>query len=387
MRPAAPHSEELNRIERLGLAFLRERGRGERLATRAWPEAVLEQVRRVERTTLVHAGVCGAVSGAIIGASELALHAGFGADRGGDGLAGQWPFWAAYFGIALVVSAAEIAYLYWRVLLAVARLGALTGLQLGPGDAEKMMALGLSRAALDIPNPRAPIHGVDPYARVPRWKLVLHAVMYRVKVSATSVVVRILLRRLLGRAAVRSLLPFAAVAVYAVWNVVVTRWILAKARHRAAGPVAMRDLDRLIQAPVASMPASGRHLVAEAVAESITRSQDAHPNYVLFLDQMLDRLELDPEAIEQEWPRWAQRVGDLGPEAETVLLRTVAAATVLDGRSRDAQREFLSELAGLCSRDMDEDALHRLRKAFADGQGLCADALDAVTPPARHGGG
>lgn len=382
MRPAAPHSEELNRFERMGLAFLRGRCGAGRSAVRAWPAEVLERIRRVERSTLVHAGVCGALSGAVIGVSELALHAGFGEDRGGTGWVEQWPFWAAYLGIALVVSAAEIAYLYWRVLLAVARVGELSGLQLGPRDAEKMMALGLSRAALDIPNPRAPIHGVDPYARVPRWKLVLHAVMYRVKVSATSVILRILLRRLLGRAAVRSLLPFAAIAVYSVWNVVVTRWILAKARNRAAGPVAMRDLDALVKRPVESMDKRDRQLVAEAIAESITRSQDAHPNYVLFLDQMLDRLDLDPDAIEQDWPRWSKRVSGLDPDSCTVLLRTVATVAVLNGRSRRAQRELLCEVAEGCSRRVDEAALRRLRREFADGRGLAVASLDAVTPPA-----
>lgn len=378
MRPAAPHSEELNRIERMGLAFLRGRSNTEHSAVRAWPAGVLEQIRGVERRTLVHAGVCGAVSGAIIGGSELALQAGFGVGRGGAGLVEHWPFWAAYLGVALVVSAAEIAYLYWRVLLAVARMGELSGLQLGPEDAEKMMALGLSRAALDIPNPRAPIHGVDPYARVPRWKLVLHAVMYRVKVSATSVVVRLLLRRLLGRAAVRSVLPFAAIAVYAVWNVVVTRWILAKARNRVAGPVAMRDLDELIAAPVRSMDGESRQLIAQAVAESITRSQDAHPNYVLFLDQLLDRLDVDADAIEQDWPAWSERVAGLDADARTVLLRVAVAVTILNGRSRKAQRELLAQLARSCGHDVDEDALRSLRQEFSDGKGLARKSLDDV---------
>lgn len=384
MRPAAPHSEELNAIERMGLGFLRSRSNKHRDAMCAWPARVLERIKRIERTTLVHAGLCGAVAGALIGASELALHAHFGEDRGGEDLLDQWPFWAAYLGIALVVSAAEIAYLYWRVLLAVARVGELTGLQLGPEDAEKMMALGLSRAALDIPNPRAPIHGVDPYARVPRWRLVLQAIMYRVKVSATSVVLRIILRRLLGRAAVRTVLPFAAIAVYAVWNMIVTKWILAKVRHRAAGPVALRDLDEMIKAPVEAMDGQARQLVAEAVAESITRSQDAHPNYVLFLDQLLDRLDLDPDAIEQDWSAWSGRVADLDEAAGEVLLRTVTTVTVLDGRSRRSQREFLSQIAAARARRFDEQALRRLRRAFDDGHGLDAKLLSAVTPRTRE---
>jgi hypothetical protein len=195
---ATEHTDELNIAERLGAGLLRRMSHREHSAVARWPAGVLSRVRRLERAVVIQAALLGALAGAILGAVELGLVAWQGVDRGGEGLAGQWRYWLVYLGAALLVSMIEIGLMYWRILAAVARIGSLAGLDLSREDAERILSLGLSRAALDIPNPRAPFFGIDPYARQPRWKLLLLAVAYRLKVGATSVVLRLLLRRLLA---------------------------------------------------------------------------------------------------------------------------------------------------------------------------------------------
>lgn len=380
MRAAAPHSDTLNAFERLGLRMLRAYSDASRPAKRHWSSQVLEKVQRIERSTLIQAALSGAVSGALLAVGELGLVAWFGEDRGGGSLLDQWPFWSLYLGSALVVSAAEIAFLYWRILVEVARVGSLTGLDLDREETEKMMGLGLSRAALDLPNPRAAFHGVDPYARLPRWKLIAYAVLYRVKVGVTSVIVRTLLRRVLARTALRATVPFAAVAVYAVWNTLVTHWILREVRYRAAGPVAMRDLAELEDADAHDLDAGQRRQVAAVVAESVVRSQDAHPNYVLFYGGLLDRLEMEPDDIEHEGEDVLDGVGEWPLSAQRRLLRELTVATVLRGRPRRAQREWLESAATTCGRRLDPDGLASLAKRFREGRGVDAASLDAVTP-------
>ena len=106
-------------------------------------------------------------------------------------------------------------------------------MQLQGHETGEQVARSLVRAALELPNPREPICGVDPYARTPRWKLTLLAIGYKLKVGVTSFLLKVFLRRLLGRAALRVLIPLAAIPVYATWNTLVTRWVLRQARIRA----------------------------------------------------------------------------------------------------------------------------------------------------------
>lgn len=380
MQPATPHTDELNIAERLGAGLLRRMSHREHSAVARWPAGVLSRIRRLERAVVIQAALLGALAGAILGAVELGLVAWQGVDRGGEGLAEQWRYWLVYLGAALLVSMIEIGLMYWRILAAVARMGSLAGLDLSHDDAERMMSLGLSRAALDIPNPRAPFFGIDPYARQPRWKLLLHAVAYRLKVGATSVVLRLLLRRLLARVTLRSLIPFAAIAVYAVWNAIVVTWIMRETRHRTAGPLAIDDLGGIVRKDRAQLSASSREAIVAALAESITLGQDAHPNYVLLVGAIVDWLDVDPATLTGEWPSRRDSLKQFDAGETRTLLRVLAAATVLNGRPRRRQRDMLADVASAVGHQLDVDALAALRERIADGQGLSADALDAAVP-------
>lgn len=382
MQRTAPHTETTNILEKAGLRVMRALAPSKEPVLKHWPRKVLSRIRHIERNSLILAAMLGATSGTMLGGTELGLIASFGEDRGGESLAAQWRYWAIYAAVALAVSGAEIAVLYWRILLAVGRIGALAGLDLDRDDADRIIALGLSRAAMDMPNPREKMLGVDPYSRLPRWKLLMYTIIYRAKIGATSVVLRVLLRRILARAALRSFIPFAAIGVYAVWNAIIVRWILKQARIRAAGPVAMRDLDRLNEEDRPALTPESRQLVFRAVGESIVRGQDAHPNYVLLLGQLLDRFDLDPEENKGEYSEQALQECALDDAARRVLLRTLTTATVLRGPPRKEQRKFLSTVAGNCGRRLDPEALDRVQHDVHNGQGVDASRLDAVTPAA-----
>ena len=380
MRPAEPHTETLNVFERLGLRWMLGRTRSDRAALSHWPGEVLESIKKVERSTLIQAGFLGAASGALFGLTELGLLAWFGEDRGGATWSDQWPYWVMFAIFGLLISVAEIALLYWRILRAAGRVGTLAGLDMDRDDVERMIVLGMSRAALNMPNPRAEVHGVDPYSRLPRWKLIMYAVFYRLKVGATSMMVRLILRRIVARTAVRSIIPFAAIGVYAFWNIIITYWILRQARIRAAGPTALRDLDELTKEDCSTLEPSERQLLFKAVGETVILSQDAHPNYVLLLGQILDRCDLDADKIEGEWDIQVLRDNKPDDKTRLVLLRTLTTATILRGSPRKAQREFLAEVAEHCGHQLNRDRLNRVQKGVYEGQGVEASQLDAATP-------
>ena len=380
MRPAAPHTEALNKFERVGLRWMLGYSETDRPALSHWPEKVLKRIRRIERMTLIQASLLGGISGLLFAMSELGLQAWFGEDR--EGLAEQLSYWALFAFLGLLISGAEIAVLYWRILRAVGSIGTRTGLNVDRGDTERMIVLGISRAALDMPNPRAEVHGVDPYSRLPRWKMIMYAVFYRLKVGATSMMIRMILRRVLARAALRSLIPFAAIGVYAFWNAVIIWLILKQTRMRTAGPVAIKDLDELIKDDCPKLEEHERKLLFEAIGESVILNQDAHPNYVLFLGQLLDRCNPEAEKIDGKWEESKLRDANLSNTARRVLLRCLTTATILRGSPRKDQVKFLEKVADILGRGFDKDALDKLQSNIYAGKGVNAELLDAVTPEA-----
>ncbi|SDB12340.1 hypothetical protein SAMN05660653_00592 [Desulfonatronum thiosulfatophilum] len=375
MRPAAPHTDTLNIFERWGLRWMRRHSRADQPALSHWPKEILHKIRKIERSTIIQASILGAVSGMLFGVTEMGLEEWFGEDQG-------WLYWVIFSALGLVISGAEIIILYWRIFRTVGRVATQAGLDIDRDDVERMMVLGLSRAALDMPNPRAAFHGVDPYSRLPRWKLLMYTIFYRLKVGATSMVLRVILRRVLARAALRSLIPFAAIGVFAFWNALITYWILRQARIRIAGPVAIRDLEAITKEDGESLDQSQKEVLYMAVAESVVRSQDAHPNYVLLLGQLLERWKLDKGEVRGEWREGVLNESKLGKTGKKTLLRMLIATTILRGSSRRAQRVFLEETARDLGRGIDKGALKSLQSGVYDGQGLEASQIDAVTSQA-----
>jgi hypothetical protein len=380
MEPAREYAPELNAVERLGLTFLQNRINRREPRIRRWSREEVSGIRRIERRMVGLAALSGAVIGGILGLLEFGFRSWM-MEAGPAGWQEQLPYWTVYMIVAVLVSGAEILYLYWLVLRNVARIGSIAGLGLSSEDIEHVMAVGLTRAALGLPNSRTPIYGIDPYARTSRWKLAVYSVLYRLKVGATSFLLRVMLRRVLARAALRFVIPLAAIPVFVVWNGLIIGWMLREARTRAAGPVAIQELAEWIAAEKAHLDESAGTLLLASLAEAVTRSQDAHPNFVLLLTRLFRELEIAPDEVRADWTATRAALADADPRTQDLVLAALTLATMLDGAPGRAQRRFLQEAHGLCGRSFRPEALRELHARFMEGQGLDSARVKAVGAP------
>jgi hypothetical protein len=374
MSPAEQYAPEPSFMERVGLDLLRRHCDSPSARVERWSRDQQSAIDTVERGTVRRAAWTGAISGSSLAGAEIALRVWL-ADGGEAGdWREQWPFWTVYMAVVVAVSGAEIAYLYWIVLRAVAQMGSAAGLAFTRGEQEQVIAKGLTRAALDFPNPRTPIYGIDPYARVPRSRLLLYALAYRLKVGATSFVLRVVVRRVVARAAVRFLVPLLAVPVFAVWNAIIVRWVMRSARARAAGPVMIKELDELIAARREQLGETCRRLIVSAVEEAILRSCDAHPSYVLLLARLFDGLGLSPETERMPWPAARDRLSALTSEEQETVLAVLTVTVLIDGRLRRSETALLEEAHRACGHGFERLALEEPYRRFMNGQGFALDS-------------
>jgi hypothetical protein len=372
------HAAGSNIIERSAVDLVMRHGGEDEPHPQRWSDDDLGEIHAIERNGIMVAAAAGATSGALIGIVEIIYRDELSLDSASDWI-DNWQIWALYFGVAAVVSGIEILLLYWWVLRRAARVGSVAGLGLSKHEFEKVIALGLSRAALEMPNPRTSIYGIDPYAQVPRWQLVAYAVLYRLKIGATSFILRIAMRRLLARAAVRVFIPLVSIPVFAVWNAVVIGWVMRSIQIRAAGPRSVDEIGAWLEDAGDALDRQSRELIVQAVAESIVRARDAHPNFVLLLSRLLRDFGLEDQ-LERDWSGACERIAALDAPAQELLLRTTIAATVLNGRIRQRQRELLRELHARCGVEYHDDELEALRKEFVRGQGVVEEKLRSVSP-------
>ncbi len=325
-------------------------------------------LKRARRWIIGWAALAGMISGTLIGGAEWFMREYATGHWEAMSLREQLPYWAGYLAVAGTVTALEIGFLYWNALRGVATITRLAGLRYGQTEALppdiQLTVQGISRAALEYPSPGSLIYGVDPHAYLHGWKLTFRALLYRLKISLSSFLLRLLLRRLLGRLTLRGFLPVLTGPLYAAWNAWIAARILQEAYLQARGPALVKH----IMATLADSDARVRRLLAQGVGELIMRNQHPHPNLVLLLARLLDSLPEQPQAIDVDWPAALKGYEALTGETRNTLLNTLTQAVLLSGPYRGSRKKFLVEVFATCQTPLHSGDVKAQQRHWLSGQ-------------------
>lgn len=292
-------------------------------------------VRRVERAALMRAALAGACSALAAALADAAVQDHEDAD--------PVLYWAVVGGVSAVAAVSEIAFLSWDALRAAHGIRVAAGVALDDEQERAHIIAILVRAALEVPSPPDAVPGVNPLKETSRWRLLLAGLAYKLKVSATNLLFKQLLRRALGRAAVRAWLQFVSIPITAAWNVFTCARVLRQVRVRAFGPSLAQDVvTRLVPAGAPVPPPLAESLV-RAVGACVVRSADPHPNLARVLDELERRLGRARPAGLDDPALFLSGLSALSPEHAGIVLRLLRAAVVCDGRVARRERALVAE--------------------------------------------
>jgi hypothetical protein len=385
--PAATAPDEPARplLERFGLAYFKRRA-----ATLPPVEAMdevhvlnpdeLRELTSIQRWTVARAALVGALSGLASSLAEV-LAAPLEPPEDSATMAELGAYYGIVFGVTGVATVLEIGFLYWDALRSVHDLSRAAGLTLfegGEDDQQAEVAAALARAALELPSPPKGIFNIDPLKESNRFVLVLAALVYKLKIGVTNFVLKALVRRALGRAAVRAWLVFMAVPVTAAWNGIVAFIIMREARIRAMGPSAAKAFAEAILGGE-RLSDEGRVAVLRAVGANIVRTQELHPNLVAFLLEVHRHVGEPGKEPLDETPRFLEQLARLPSTEQDIALRILSVGAVLDGRVNRRERKLVVSALTACGRDPSSAPLDRLRRAFASGEPIKSEVVNATS--------
>lgn len=319
-------------------------------------------LRRIERQAIARAGLVGALSAAIAAVAEVLV------------LEHQESrpllFWLVVGGASAVAAVLEIAFLSWDALRSVHAMSVAAGVITDERFERQQVLTSLARAALEVPNPPTTAHGLDAYRETSKAVLVAAALVYKLKVSATNVVLKQVVRRALGRAALRSwLVPFVAVPVTALWNAVVSALVLREARVRIFGPSLAHDVVARLLPPDAALSPLLAEALPRAVGACVVRSADAHPNLEQLLDAVVRRCGTLPPTIDDS-RAFLALLPRLSPGERDAARRLLRAACVIDGRIARRERVLLAEAAAAVGQSEDMRLIEHERSRMLAGEPL-----------------
>jgi hypothetical protein len=365
--PDKHYATDPNVLEVRAAEFIRRLGSPEQTGHLTLHDEQRARLTRIRRRALIWAAVAGILSGGIIGGAEVIVMRGYLEGLEEMDWQEQLPYWAAFMAFVGIVSGIEILFLYWNSLKAVSRTSATAGWQLEPAAHGELLARGLSRAALEFPNPREPVYGIDPYARTSGWKLTAIAVLYRLKVGVTSFVLRVLLRRILARATLRFFIPLIAGPLYAAWNAWITLRIIREGRLRALAPYAVEALIEQLRREREHLRPQHHRLLAEIVAEVMIRSEDGHPNFVFLLSRLIEEFDIDYRRLDVDWASELEQMDALNERERRALLKVLTLTCLLDGNLTAAKITLLTDVYERCGLEFRPDALARMRAKLLEG--------------------
>ncbi|EWH00583.1 LBF_2804 family protein [Halomonas sp. BC04] len=201
-----------------------------------------------------------------------------------------------------------------------------------------------------------------------RWKLAVISVMYRMKVGVSSFILRVLLRRIFGRMALRGLLPLVTGPLYAIWNAIITWRIMRKAKIQALGPYTIEALLQHLETDQDRLGGSAREAILHGMGELIMRNQDAHSNHVYMLSRLLDAFDINDRQLDIDWPSHRQQLSTLKEVETQWILEILTVATLLGGTWRGRPRRFLREVHEACGATLDEERLKARRQQMLKGR-------------------
>lgn len=291
--------------------------------------------------------------------------------------------------LMLTASLLEVLALYALALGAVMAITRAAGLALTPVDAERAFVISaLARAALQLGNPTEPDarHRIDPLRRASRLRLCLAALLWKGKSVLATTLVKLLLKRVLARAASEDLLRGAAVPVIGLCDALVLHLALLDCLAIAQAPLLTAHvLDSLVLGfGTARVSADVRRALFRAVGCAIVRIEAHHPACALLLAH-LERLVGRPErhdVLDDEELLLAQ-LPLLSPRAQQLALRLLLVALAADGQVSALEREFVMQAARLCAAvdvERAERALDAAANALADGRALDVAATLRLFP-------
>jgi hypothetical protein len=365
-------------MERVGVRYFASRSSKLRVVTSGDALHVLnaeerKALKRVEYGAIARAALAGAASGGACAAVEVYAN-------------GAWAddpvrYWGAMIAATIVTAVLEIAYIYWETLRSVHELARVAGLELFGGDREssdQALVDSLARAALELPNPIDVGVRVNPHREVKKWRLVLASLAYKAKVGVTNFVMKLLIRRVLSRAALRGALPFVALPVTAAWNAIVMWMILREARIRAMGPTAVDELVNYVFDDAPKLSDAGRLSALRAVAAAIVRTQDLHPNLVRLLQSVGARTgDVGPDELD-DVGLFLSNLKSLDAAELKLSLQVLAVACVVDGKLTAREKKLWADARAAAGQSVTYDQLQRLLKAFVAGDGIADDVLRAI---------
>ena len=266
--------------------------------------------------------------------------------------ADPWTHYGWLASVTAVATAIEIYFLFLIALKTVYKIADLSNIKFSKDENDNEFPFSiekiLARTAFELGDPKQDILGIDAFKRVPKYKLLLYAIAYKLKVVFSNILARTLLKRIFGRSIMRISVSYAAVPVTGLWNGLVLLKIAKEARLRIFGYVLSNNIaNKIVNRDFLSkLSPDAKTGCIRAIANAVVLTRNYHPNMILLLLRFKDLLQIDKPDEFDDWDRFINTLKKVSDEERYLLLDILTISAAFDGRVSRMEKKYLKEAYG-----------------------------------------
>lgn len=296
--------------------------------------------------TIFFSFMAGALSGTASAVAEILANEWWGDppafDSGeNDKLARYWGF---ILGITLIATILEVTFIYVDALRSAAAMARLAGLQLMPLTKERAFVVeSVVRSALEGGHPTTEAQGVNPLRDSSRARILFALLLWKGKTGITTFLIKLFVKRVLGRIVAKSALPLVVIPVTAVWNALVSWAVMTEIYICLVGPGFAVKICELYLNGVPST-AMFRRMMLRAVGVSIVEQKCRHPNTEIMLTYLRFRLGTQDEFQTDNKELFLEELHLLPTQHKLIVIRVLTFGLMMDGKFSSGERKFISSI-------------------------------------------
>lgn len=334
-------------------------------------EAEIAALQKIKRRTYFKAGLAGVLGVALLyGPYHLFGEALFPMNQIWIPVYGEYiELEVSFLVYSLVLVMAEIWFLTHTNIMAVAAIARACG---HPNAADKnyennvnaLIAVGLEKKQKELES-----IGINPYEGLNPIGLFVFQLIIRLKAALTGFLFKLLIKKALGRYALRAVIDFAGMPVYAFWNIWGTRTIMNETRVRVMAPPLINRCADLLHEQHKNNPEFIQSLydTLQLISES---KRSFHYNHFLLSVTLLDRFGI---VITEEPPYnddFLEEIPNLSAETRRGVQQLFVFGIMIDGAISTREKKAIRYLIDKGVLEYSEEEIRAWSKDYFDGRGI-----------------
>jgi hypothetical protein len=217
-------------------------------------------------------------------------------------------------------------------------------------------------------------YGIDPYQGLKMTHVVVFNLFIALKATLSNMVVKILVRRILGRFAVREVLDLLGIPIFAFWNIMATRTILREARVMIMGQNLIGTLVPQFQKKALEIKdlADTNAFIYDTLQFIAVSKRDYHANHAYLTATVLPIFEIPIETQHLVPTDYNKRLSASDPRLKRFCQLIIILGLLLDGEISYRERKRIAILHNEGILEPSVVDLVGLKNDFLEGRGLIA---------------